>query len=847
MKQRLLKSMLLLCALVVGGASSAWGEEETITYTFTSKSWTATVGGATANWTSGKDGGGYSNNGIQVTSAETQTGANGTSPRSFNSISKIVVTYNTNKTAGAGTIVAQIGSNEAKTNDVAYSSGDGRTANYTTTFNYTTPETGSVKLTVNTTTNSIYLCSVSITYGEDTRAATTVTLNDGYSTEVYMGEDVVSPSLNKVSTASADIDGATVTWSSTAESVATINESTGAISIQGPGVTTIKASYAGTTNAYKPSEASYTLNVYNSYNSIEALQDGATSTSTKMKVTFTNAKVTALKDTKNAYVVEGEKGIIIYNSSAHGLTAGQIINGTLRGANVVLYKGATEITGFSQTDLTVTNGSVPDPVVKTIDELSAANVGLIATIEEVTYNSTSETFTDGNNDIKFFDAFSKNPTLENGKTYNVTGMVNFYNNVQISPLAASDVVEITSKTTPTSVWKSGGNEVTSLAFTKGGLFSATFETNSTGAKSFESSNTAVATIDNNGTITLTGTVGITTITATTEANPSYFASTATLTLTVREAVEDGIFNFGNFQDYGSGIIPGNDYYTEDATWNAGNISLKTTGKYRWFIANTGIPDLRLYGNDPNSTMKVTAPEGYVITKIDGLSSNLTPDAGTITSTTWKGKAQSVTFTYGSTSGSVTIKSLAVYYSEPTISFDMGEIGYMTYCNKNAAISFGDLEAYVVSNVGENSVTLTEIKTAPAGTPVVLKGTKGEHTLTILESADAVGTNKLYCSTGETTTTDALNIYALANKTSGVGFYLVKKDVIVPNGKCYIKVAVSNSVKEFYPFEGFDSEDGIENVNVNDNVNDGAVYDLSGRQVQKPTRGIYLVNGKKILF
>lgn len=42
----------------------------------------------------------------------------------------------------------------------------------------------------------------------------------------------------------------------------------------------------------------------------------------------------------------------------------------------------------------------------------------------------------------------------------------------------------------------------------------------------------------------------------------------------------------------------------------------------------------------------------------------------------------------------------------------------------------------------------------------------------------------------------------------------------------------------------DEETGIENVNVNDN---SMIYDLSGRHVYKAQKGVYIVNGKKVLY
>ena len=107
---------LMLVALVLCGLGTAWGGEETVKYVFTTADWNATINGAAANWTSGKASLGFSNNGIQVTTNAASTGANGTSPVSYENISKIVVTYNTNKSAGKGSIVAQIGENAPITN-----------------------------------------------------------------------------------------------------------------------------------------------------------------------------------------------------------------------------------------------------------------------------------------------------------------------------------------------------------------------------------------------------------------------------------------------------------------------------------------------------------------------------------------------------------------------------------------------------------------------------------------------------------------------------------------------------------------------------------------------------------
>lgn len=135
------------------------GTPVTRTYTFTSKSWAATLNGSTANWTSGGDGDQFQNGrGVQVTKAK--SGANATSPVSFNSVSKVVVTYSTNKSDGAGSIKVKVGSGTQQSQNVTKTGG---TTDRTLTYTFNPNESGTVKLTVDCTTNSIYIKSIAIT------------------------------------------------------------------------------------------------------------------------------------------------------------------------------------------------------------------------------------------------------------------------------------------------------------------------------------------------------------------------------------------------------------------------------------------------------------------------------------------------------------------------------------------------------------------------------------------------------------------------------------------------------------------------------------------------------------
>ena len=142
----------LTCVYSAGGPN-------TYSCTFTTKQW-GTNGSSDFTWTSVAEGGGFNNNGIQVTTLF--SGANANTNKTFASVSQVIVTYNTNKSAGAGTLELKIGSNAAHEESWAWSSGDGRSANYTCTFNVSPTESGVINLKANTTTNSIYIVGVTV-------------------------------------------------------------------------------------------------------------------------------------------------------------------------------------------------------------------------------------------------------------------------------------------------------------------------------------------------------------------------------------------------------------------------------------------------------------------------------------------------------------------------------------------------------------------------------------------------------------------------------------------------------------------------------------------------------------
>ena len=164
---------LMFCSVGV------WGQ--VTTYTYNSLSW----GAIPANWVSTSNGLAFvSGRGIQVSTGT--TGAFGNSPISFSNISKVVVTYSTNASAGVGTInaFAVTASNSAAQSGTRIGSSmavitAGGITERTITFTPGTSLTGFVQIYVTCTTNSIYIKSAEITYSSGITSTGTGNWNTG--------------------------------------------------------------------------------------------------------------------------------------------------------------------------------------------------------------------------------------------------------------------------------------------------------------------------------------------------------------------------------------------------------------------------------------------------------------------------------------------------------------------------------------------------------------------------------------------------------------------------------------------------------------------------------------------
>lgn len=174
--------------------------------------------------------------------------------------------------------------------------------------------------------------------------------------------------------------------------------------------------------------------------------------------------------------------------------------------------------------------------------------------------------------------------------------------------------------------------------------------------------------------------------------------------------------------------------------------------------------------------------------------------------------------------------------------------YATFSSPNALDFSAEsgLTVYTAAvNEAKTKVMLREVtsKRVPANTAVILHGAEGSYTGTIIAEADAITNNDLQIAN------EAMNgngnIYVL-NKVDGVvGFYKLKSSGTLAKGKAYITLEGNTGAPLLSMSE--DSEiTAIEMLPTDACQYQKGYYTLDGRLVERPTKGVYVVDGRKIV-
>ena len=175
-----------------------------------------------------------------------------------------------------------------------------------------------------------------------------------------------------------------------------------------------------------------------------------------------------------------------------------------------------------------------------------------------------------------------------------------------------------------------------------------------------------------------------------------------------------------------------------------------------------------------------------------------------------------------------------------------ECGYATFCS-DKALDFSAVEgltAYIVTST-ESVAQLKKVTKVPAGTGLVLEGDEEatypkNYKIPVIATADAIEGNLLKAAMTETTAVEG--DYVLAYKSNVRAFFPAEVDLTIPAGKAYLHIG--SGAPAFLPFDA--ETTGISATLKNSEKANKEIFNLAGQRVSQPTKGLYIVGGRKVV-
>jgi len=296
------------------------------------------------------------------------------------------------------------------------------------------------------------------------------------------------------------------------------------------------------------------------------------------------------------------------------------------------------------------------------------------------------------------------------------------------------------------------------------------------------------------------------------------------------------------------------YYTKPLTVNGELIAVPmtintTTGK----VSNLGRND-ELSQVNTGTTFTIPAVKGMTVTIADAYTAFSTTTVAGSTEYTKSNSDKTLTYTYNGDEPTIDIvigennqylKTIAVTYPAMTIAQAITSAEWATFVPSAKVSVPAGVKAYTVTAASSTTATLSAedaITVIPANEPILINGAEGTYYFPKSDAAASdVSGNQL--KTGAVASADGSQ-YILANGGSGVGFYKATAGTAIAAGKAYL---VNPSGAPYFLIDFGGETTGIDAVKGAETKVNGQVFDLQGRKVAQPTKGLYIVNGKKMVI
>lgn len=697
---------------------------------------------------------------------------------------------------------------------------------------------------VQSTKARFFIGDVTITQSTSGKESAGLAFEGGNSFSADLSEPFTAPTLTKATDAAA-------TFASSNPEVATVDATTGAVSLVAAGQTTITAT-TPETDTYAAGSASYTLTVTD-LASMPRFQKATTITSGKRYLIVVD--------------VEGEPLVAQPVASGQGFDFLQVTSPAQTDAKGLLYMNdltnaftLTAVEGgyyIQQSDGRYLYKSGD------YDNFNAGNEAgdnAVWTIEPQADGTFLITNTSANKYVQY------------DSKYNSFG--SYADERGLLPMLYE---EIGGKTAPTVSFAQ--SEVTANLLSPDAFVAPELSSTSDGAVAYTSSNPDVATVDEDGLVSLVG-QGTTTITATVAETDTYTEATAEYTLTVTTLSE--------FRKTAT-VTTGKQYILTadiDGTSHVAKTVREGNG-YDYLYVND-LTTANVMASADLYSFTLTAVEGgFTIQQPDGRYLYMNDDDYTTLNAGEEAGANAVWSIAQQADGTFMIQNVAtgkyIQYSTTHTSFgcyrdaqddgvrpslyekatlDVTDAGYATLFSQHAIIVPEGMEAAVATNVVDGRLAIDYRYPAgaviPASTGVLLKAEAGNHGYNVATTdATAPADNLLKGSVEDATTVgDNCLFYMLSydQNDENLGFYWGAENGAAftnEGGKAYLAVpqATANGAIGFALDGSLVTAIGQATADTNAPAK---IYTIDGRLMQQTRtadlpRGLYIVNGKKVII
>ena len=809
----------------------------------------------------------------------------------------------------AGSVTLKIDDTSVKTGQL------NGTADYNFVASNLTKTGKSLTVTVTGISKGVKCYNIAYTYEEISSDKLNPSLSfPEQSYNASLGQTFTAPTLTNTYNVSP------ITWSSSQESVATVDEN-GTVTLVGGGTTIIKASFDGTNDpTYASDEAQYELTVtdpsiitlwsedFSSYGADDVPsggtygynctngggttkiynQNNAGGTAPELLVAKSGGTFSAIVPLNNAsgtltLTYKTNAKTMSVSTTTEGIAGGDTFNSA--GEHTVTFTGVTT----SMTSITIVFTTSSDNV--RLDDIMLRGNGQLAAVEAPTFNINGGTYytaqtvelscaTEGatikySYDEESWQAYTEALTISETKTIYAKaekdGAESTITSITITIAEKNDVVF----------------DISNKELVYGESYTVTRGTYS--GRDVQTDGFVTVTTDNENIVTVSGmtitaaAVGTATITLSAAEGDTYKAGNTTFTVTVtapegQTAAPDAPVIFNETFDKSDGT-GGRD---NEFSGNVGTSSLNdktdevwaTIGKngaYHCIKLGTGsaagtvtTSEITLSGN---ATLSFDAAgwssgENYVTVSITGGTINGESSVQvTLENGVWNSYSYPVVSTESSIQISFEMKrgfldeikleksGEAVVAPKLTLSAS----GYASYCCEYPLdftnIDRNTFKAWYVSAVDMTSgdVTFSEItSTIKGGEAFFLYGTPGaECQLAYAESSSVVlDGNKLV---GTLAPTYVENGNGIQNYGLSGGNFVKMGNGVVKANKSYLPVEVGTETPARLNII-FESQEATGIMNVSrEGTTDNRYYNLNGQRVMNPTKGMYIVNGKKVII